>query len=138
MMQAANRPAGSSPQARRAAAAGRGVADRLHSAAIHLLRRLRRHDEAMGLTPARASGLPLLGSGGRVPLGTVARADGVSAPTITRLMVGMERAGRVRRASAAPDGRGVWLQATAKGTRLLHEGRQRRVAALAEDLETLS
>ncbi|HKB10299.1 MAG TPA: MarR family transcriptional regulator [Vicinamibacterales bacterium] len=138
MMQAANRPAGSSPQARRAAAAGRGVADRLHSAAIHLLRRLRRHDEAMGLTPARASALSLIVFGGPVTLGTLARAEQVSAPTITRLIVGMERDGLVRRDSDATDGRVVWLQATAKGTRLLHEGRQRRVAALAEDLETLS
>jgi DNA-binding MarR family transcriptional regulator len=121
-----------------AASADRGVADRLHSAAIHLLRRLRRHDEAMRLTPARASALSIIVFGGPVTLGSLARAEQVSAPTITRLIVGMERDGLVRRESDDQDGRVVWLHATAKGTRLLHEGRQRRVAALAADLETLS
>jgi DNA-binding MarR family transcriptional regulator len=118
--------------------ATRGVADRLHSAAIHLLRRLRRHDEAMGLTPARASALSIMVFGGPVTLGSLARAEQVSAPTVTRLIVGMERDGLVRREPDQQDGRVVWLHATAKGTRLLHEGRQRRVAALADDLDRLS
>jgi len=116
----------------------RGVADRLHSAAIHLLRRLRRHDDAMGLTPARASALSLMVFGGPVTLGSLARAEQVSAPTVTRLVIGMERDGLVRRAADPRDGRVVWLHATPKGTRLLHEGRQRRVAALADDLNRLS
>jgi DNA-binding MarR family transcriptional regulator len=116
----------------------RGVADRLHSAALHLLRRLRRHDEAMGLTPARASALSIMVFGGPVTLGSLARAEQVSAPTTTRLIVGMERDGLVRRESDQQDGRVVWLHATAKGRRLLHEGRQRRVAALADDLNRLS
>jgi len=122
----------------RPAAPDRGVADRLHSAAIHLLRRLRRHDEAMGLTPARASALSIMVFGGPLTLGSLARAEQVSAPTITRLIVGMERDGLVRRESDAQDGRVAWLHATPKGTRLLHEGRQRRVAALADDLNRLS
>ena len=116
----------------------RDIADRLHSAAIHLLRRLRRQDDAMGLTPARASALSILVFGGPATLTTLARAEQVSAPTMTRLVLGMERDGLVRRAADEHDGRVVWLQATAKGTRLLHEGRRRRVAALAEDLDTLS
>ena len=118
--------------------ANRDIADRLHSAAIHLLRRLRRQDDAMGLTAARASALSILVFGGPATLTTLARAEQVSAPTMTRLVVGMERDGLVRRAADEHDGRVVWLQATARGTRLLHEGRRRRVAALAEDLDTLS
>src|SRR5262249_33557861 len=116
----------------------RGVADRLHSAAIHLLRRLRRHDEAMGLTPARASALSIMVFGGPLTLGRLARAEQVPAPTITRLIVGMERDGLVRREADPQDGRVVWLHPTAKGTRVLHEGRQRRVAALADDLGRLN
>jgi DNA-binding MarR family transcriptional regulator len=117
----------------------RSVADRLHSAAIRLLRRLRREDEAMGLTAARASALSVLVFGGRpVTLGALAQAEQVSAPTITRLIVGMERDGLVRRESDSHDGRIVWLHATAKGTRLLHAGRQRRVAALEADLARLA
>ena len=116
----------------------RSVADRLHSAAIHLLRRLRRQDVAMGLTPARASALSIMVfGGGPVTLGQLASAEQVSAPTVTRLIVGMERDGLVRRESDAHDGRLVWLRATAKGTRRLHEGLRRRVAALAADIAAL-
>src|SRR5437867_3847298 len=110
------------------------VADRLHSAAIHLLRRLRRQDDAMGLTPARASALSIMVFGGPVTLGP---AEQVSAPTTTRLVIGMERDGLVRREDDPNDGRVVWLHATAKGTRLLHQGRQRRVAALASEIAAL-
>src|SRR5450759_5281443 len=111
-------------------AVSRSVADRLHSAAIHLLRRLRRQDEAMGLTAARASALSIMVFGGPVTIGRLATAEQVSAPTMTRLIVGMERDGLVRREDDPADGRLVWLHATAKGTRLLREGRRRRVAAL--------
>jgi DNA-binding MarR family transcriptional regulator len=114
------------------------IANRLHSAAIHLLRRLRRHDEAMGLSAARASALSVVVFGGPVTIGQLAHAEHVSAPTMTRLIVGMERDGLVRREPDAQDGRVVWLRPTAKGTRILHEGRRRRVTALAEELGTLS
>ena len=115
----------------------RTVAERLHAAAIHLLRRLRRQDDAMGLTPARASALSIMVFGGRVTIGQLAQAEQVSAPTMTRLVVGLERDGLVRRQDDPDDGRIVWLEATAKGTRILHEGRRRRVEALAADLATL-
>src|SRR5262252_2546168 len=109
----------------------RGVADRLHSAAIKLLRRLRREDEAMGLTAARASALSVLVFGGRpITLGALAQAEQVSAPTVTRLIIGMERDGLVRREPDAADGRVVWLHATPKGTKLLQGGdRQGRKTA---------
>ena len=119
------------------AAPDRGVAERLHSAAIQLLRRLRRHDVAMGLTPARASALSLMVFGGRVTIGQLAQAEQVSAPTMTRLVVGMERDGLVRREGDPADGRVVWLEATPKGRRILHAGRERRVAALESDLAAL-
>ena len=114
------------------------TANRLHSAAIHLLRRLRKQDEAMGLSQARASALSVVVFGGPVTIGDLAHAEHVSAPTMTRLVIGMERDGLVRRESDARDGRIVWLKPTTKGTRILHEGRQRRVAVLAEQLATLS
>jgi DNA-binding MarR family transcriptional regulator len=115
----------------------RSVAERLHAAAIHLLRRLRRHDAAMGLTPARASALSIMVFGGRVTIGQLAQAEQVSAPTMTRLVLGLERDGLVRRQGDPADGRVAWLTATAKGARILQEGRRRRVAALAADLAGL-
>ena len=113
------------------------VADRVHSAAIHLLRRLRKQDEAIGLTAARMSALSVVVFGGPVTIGRLAEAEQVSGPTITRLLAGMERDGLVKRARDADDGRVVWIKATPKGTRLLQEGRRLRVEALAADLAAL-
>ena len=113
------------------------VAQRIHSAAIHLLRRLRREDAAMGVTAARASTLSVVVFGGPITLGRLAQAEQVSAPTMTRLIVGMEEEGLVKREADSSDRRVVWIKPTAKGTRLLTEGRQRRVDALARDLAAL-
>jgi DNA-binding MarR family transcriptional regulator len=113
------------------------VADRLHSAAIHLLRRLRKQDDASGLSAARMSALSVAVFGGPVTIGQLAKAEQVSAPTMTRLVVGMARDGLVTREGDPADGRVVWIRATAKGARILQEGRKRRVAALAAQLEDL-
>jgi DNA-binding MarR family transcriptional regulator len=113
------------------------VADRLHSAAIHLLRRLRKHDDASGLSAARMSALSVAVFGGPVTIGQLAKAEQVSAPTMTRLVVGMERDGLVMRKGDEADGRVVWIRATPKGARILQEGRKRRVAALAAQLAGL-
>src|SRR5438552_14373853 len=93
----------------------RTLADRLHSASIRLLRRLRREDESMGLTPARASALSLMAFGGPVTIGSLAKAEQVTAPTATRLVVGMARDGLVRRADDEEAGRAGWLHPTANG-----------------------
>ena len=93
----------------------------------------------MGLTAPRASALSVLVFGGQpVTLGALAQAEQVSAPTITRLVVGMERDGLVRRQADAADGRVVWLHPTTAGAKLLHAGRKRRVAALEADLAGLT
>lgn len=114
------------------------VADRLHSAAIRLLRRLRKQDAAMGLSAARASALSVVVFGGPVTIGGLAVAEQVAAPTMTRLLVGMERDGLLKRERDTADRRVIWIRATAKGTRVLHEGQRRRVEALATDLVALS
>ncbi|HEU5220012.1 MAG TPA: MarR family transcriptional regulator [Gemmatimonadales bacterium] len=113
------------------------VADRIHSAAIHLLRRLRKQDEAIGLTAARTSALSVVVFGGPVTIGRLAEAEQVSGPTITRMLAGMERDGLLKRTRDTGDRRVIWIKPTPKGTRLLHEGRRRRVEALAHDLEAL-
>jgi DNA-binding MarR family transcriptional regulator len=122
---------------RRAAPTTLAVADRMHSAALHLLRRLRKHDEAMGITAARASALSVAVFAGPVTLGRLAKAEQVSAPTITRLVVAMEEEGLLKREADPNDRRVVWIRPTAKGARLLTEGRKRRVEAFARELATL-
>src|SRR5687768_1801954 len=114
------------------------LAERLHSAAIHLLRRLRREDEAMGLGPARASALSVLVFAGPLSLGELARAEQVRPPTMSRIVKALEGAGLVRRERDAADARAIRLAATAKGRKLLLAGRRRRVRALVRLLDTLS
>lgn len=138
------RPATSASAAREAAAAaagaaasGRDVADRLHSAAIHLLRRLRKEDEASGLTAPRLSTLSVLVFGGPRTLGELAAAEQVKPPTMSRLVRGLERDGLVAREPDAEDGRVVWVRATPAGARVLEAARARRIASLTRLLEGL-
>ena len=92
------------------------VADRLHSAALHLLRRLRVEDDALGISPPRLSALSVVVFGGPVGIGALAAAEGVAAPTMSRLVDGLEREGLVRREPDPTDARGVLVRATADGT----------------------
>jgi len=116
---------------------GFATADRLHSAAIHLLRRLRLRDRESGIGPAQLSALSVLVFGGPRSLGKLADAEQVRAPTMSRIVSGLERAGLVRRRKTE-DRRRVRLEASAKGVKILEEGRKRRVASLARALAVLS
>src|SRR5919199_1876113 len=84
--------------------ARRAVADRLHSAAIHLLRRLRKVDEASGLSAPRLSALSVLVFAGPRTLGELAAAEQVRPPTMTRLVRALERSGLVTREHDPDDG----------------------------------
>ena len=114
------------------------LADRLHSTAIHLLRRLRREDDASGLPAPQLSALSVIVFGGPVTLGQLAAAEQVRPPTITKLVATLEADGLVVREPDAADRRIVRVRATARGARLLQEGRARRVASLADSLRGLS
>jgi|SRR5271170_1530045 len=113
------------------------IADRLHSAAIHLLRRLRVRDRESGIGPAQLSALSVLVFGGPRSLGELAEAEQVRPPTMSRIVAGLERARLVHR-HATDDGRRVRLAATAKGEKILWEGRKRRVESLAAALSPLT
>jgi DNA-binding MarR family transcriptional regulator len=114
------------------------VADRLHSAALHLLRRLRTEDDALGVSPPRLSALSVVVFAGPIGIGALATTEGVAAPTMSRLVDGLERDGLVRRAPDPDDARGVLVRSTAKGRRVLMTGRRHRVAALARGLASLN
>src|SRR4051812_26610096 len=113
------------------------VADRLHSAAIRLLRRLRLQDAAMGIGPAQASALSVLVFGGPMSLKELARAEQVRPPTMSRIVRGLERARLVERRIAPDDRRRIALAPTKAGRALLQQGRRRRVALLAGGLRAL-
>ena len=114
-----------------------GVADRLHSAAIHLLRRVRVEDAATGVGPARLSALSVLVFAGPQTLGALAAAEQVRPPTMTRIVGGLLRSGLVTREVDTDDRRVVRVRATRKGRELLQRGRRRRIAHLARRLRGL-
>ncbi len=91
------------------------MAERLHGAAIRMLRMLRRRDRASGLTGPRLSTLSVLVFGGPTSL-----------------------AGLVTREPEPGNRRKVRIAATPEGVLLLEEGRARRVAALTERLARLA
>jgi DNA-binding MarR family transcriptional regulator len=114
------------------------LANHLHSAALHLLRRVARADAASGVSPARLSALSMLVFGGARTIGALAQAEGVTPPTMTRLVAGLERDGLVTRATSADDRRAVVITATGAARRLLVDGRERRLAELVGLLATTS
>jgi|SoimicmetaTmtLMB_FD_contig_71_289886_length_527_multi_2_in_0_out_0_1 DNA-binding MarR family transcriptional regulator len=109
----------------------REAADRIHSAAIHLLRRVREVDaEAMALSPARASALSVLVFGGARSLTELADAERVTAATMSKLVTALEREGLVRRHPDVNDARAIRIEATAKARRILERGRASRLDLL--------
>ena len=117
-----------------ASAPDREIADRLHSAAIHLLRRVRRTDALTGVPAAQLSALSVL-MGGQRTLGELAAAEQVRPPTMSALVSQMERAGLVRRVGDNADARVVRVAMTPKGRRVLAKGREMRIAEVERRLK---
>jgi DNA-binding MarR family transcriptional regulator len=114
------------------------VADRLHSAAIHLLRRLRVEDEALGISAPRLSVLSVLVFAGPKRMGELARIEQVEPPTMSRLVDGLVRDGLAVREPDPDDARAVRVRATPTGARTLRRGRARRLETLQNTLASLS
>ena len=113
------------------------VADRLHSASIHLLRRVRRRDDESGVTAPHLSALSVLVFGGARTLGELAEAEQVRPPSITRIVRNLEAEGLVEREPDPADRRIVRVRATDRGRMVLEEGRRRRISDLAARLRTV-
>jgi DNA-binding MarR family transcriptional regulator len=82
------------------------------------------------LTPSQYDMLAPLAEGGDAPLGLreLARAAGVSAPTATRMIDGLESRGLVTRARADDDKRAVRIALTGEGAAAVREHRERQQA----------
>lgn len=113
------------------------AADRLHSAAIHLLRRLAREDPKSGLSAARLSALSVLVFRGPLSLTELAAAERVRPPTMTRIVQSLERDGLVRRDPARDDRRSVRISPTPTGRRRMETARRARIERLVEALGAL-
>jgi DNA-binding MarR family transcriptional regulator len=109
----------------------REAVDRMHSAAIHLLRRVRDADaSAMGISPARAAALSVLVFGGARSLTELAAEEQVTSATMSKLVAAMEAEGLVRRYPDVNDARSIRIEATPKARRILERGRARRLELL--------
>jgi DNA-binding MarR family transcriptional regulator len=111
------------------------TADRIHTAAIRLLRFVRKEDVAASITPAQLSALSVLVFAGPQSLAALAAAEQVKPPTMSQLVAEMERKGLAFRTPV--DRRSIRISATEKGRRLMEAGRKRRLARLAVALSRL-
>jgi len=114
------------------------LAARLHSAAIRLLRRVRVADDETGLSAPKLSALSVLAFGGPQSLKDLARAEQVTAPTMSKLVGDLQAEGLAAKRADRQDKRGVRIEVTAKGRALMEEGRRRRLALLQKRLAALS
>ena len=114
------------------------VADMLHSAAIHLLRRLRKSDVETGLSPARLSVLSVLVFGGGKTAGELARIEQVRPPTMSGLIKALESEGLVNRRSHKQDKRASMINVTARGRRKLVNAQKLRIQNLTEMMNSMN
>jgi DNA-binding MarR family transcriptional regulator len=114
------------------------MAESLQSAAIHLLRKLRRADARSGLNAPRLSALSVIVFGGPLTLGQLAAAEQVRPPTMTRIVHALEAKGLVKKVANPEDRRTIHLSATMKGKRVMVEARERRVRSLTKQIGKLS
>ena len=103
-----------------------------------MLRRARRGDAAMGLPPGQSSALSVLVFGGPKTLSELAAVEQVRAPTMTRMVDALERAGHIRREPDPRDRRKFSIIATPAGVRAMQLGRERREQVLAASVSKLT
>lgn len=113
------------------------AANMIHSAAIHLLRRLRKTDETSGISAARLSILSVLVFTGDKTPGELAQIEQVKPPTMTKLIQGLETDGLVIRRVHAGDKRASRIRVTAKGRRKLIKAQKLRIQTLSELMQSL-
>jgi len=114
------------------------LATRLNSVSIHLVRRARTADTALGVPPGQLSALSVLAFGGERTIAQLAEAEQVTSPTMTRIVDGLEQASLAERRPHPRDGRATLVRATRKGRRVMERGRQRRVDLITGLLGRLS
>jgi DNA-binding MarR family transcriptional regulator len=109
----------------------------MNSFAIHLLRSMGRVDAKSGLTPARLSALSVIHFGGPLPLGRLARTEGVSSPTMSRVVDALCDQGLAERRPHDVNGRVTLVAPTRAGSALMRRAAGRRADVIAEALAAL-
>lgn len=114
------------------------LAEALHRAAIGLLRGIKTADQETGLSPPRLSALSVLVFAGPQSLASLATAEGVKPPSMSKLVADLEQEGLVEKAADPDDRRGLVIAATSQGRKIMLQGRDRRLALLRERLARLN
>lgn len=113
-------------------------AAQVHLALGRIMRSLRRIDGGNGsLTAGSSSALSTITHAGPMRLRDLAEAEGVTPPTMSRIVGVLEGAGHVARTSDPTDARAALLHATAEGRELINGVKSARVQHLAQALEQL-
>ncbi|MGI9023915.1 MAG: MarR family winged helix-turn-helix transcriptional regulator [Acidimicrobiales bacterium] len=112
------------------------LAVELRLAVGRLSRRLRQHSVG-GLSPSLVSAMASLDNHGPVPMGHLSRLEGVSAPTMTRIVDRLEQQGLVARAVDPADARSTMVDLSSAGAAALARLRHERTAFLARRLAGL-
>jgi len=113
------------------------MAAKLRLTNTRLHRQLRR-EANVALTPSQGSALAAIEHHGKLTLGALAEHEGVSAPSITKIIGVLEEDELVARTPDPNDRRVTYVHATRKGIDLLAELRRRKTAWLAERIRQLS
>src|SRR5213592_1213043 len=114
------------------------LANRLRPVLLLLNRHLRREAHAEGVTGGQAALLAQIRHHPDLGVRELAAREGISAPSMTRYLDRLERAGLIVRMRSREDARRIRLALTPKGVRVLRSVRRRRTTWLAERLQDLS
>jgi PAS domain S-box-containing protein len=109
----------------------------VHEAFSRLARRLRALDLPHGLTNERLSTLATIRDNEPISVSTLAEAEIVSLPTMSRMVAKLEVEGLVKRREDKVDGRGVLVSITAKGKLIYQRATQQSLTHLQGTLSTL-
>jgi DNA-binding MarR family transcriptional regulator len=112
-------------------------ATRLYVSLGRVTRVLRKSSAGAPVGHGALSALASLVTDGPMRLGELAVAEGVSPPSMTRIVAFLESEGHLRRSPDPADGRAFVVEATATGRRLVVSGRETRIRALRERLGRL-
>lgn len=112
-------------------------ATRLYVALGRISRSVRRDATAGQVGHGALSVLATLSTDGPQRLGALAAVEGVSPPSLTRIIGSLEDLGHVRRTPDPDDGRASIVSATESGQDLVVAGRAERLAALAARIARL-
>jgi DNA-binding MarR family transcriptional regulator len=114
------------------------LANRLRPVLLTINRHLRREAHAEGITGGQAALLAQIRNHPQLGVRELAAREGISAPSMTRYLDRLEKAGLIVRTRSPQDARRIRPALTPKGVRVLRSVRRRRTAWLADRLDGLA